>query len=132
MEERGFIYIPLTELLNDTLPDIFIDLSYVENKYAQVSGYGWWYDHSEPSWFNYWNLDTCYPYYPISYTAITSYTTKSFIMDFLYLRETSEDTYNAESCFFGLVRGIAAKYSDKEIAKYINQCFDQTPELKKN
>jgi hypothetical protein len=36
---------------------------------------------------------------------------------------------NAHCCFFGIVRGNADKYTEKEISQYINQCFDQTPEL---
>ena len=130
MESRGFEYIPFDSITNENLPELFFDLSYVENKYVQVSGYGWWYNYFDPYW-DPWIWDPYYPYYPVYYTAITSYTAKSFIMDCLHLRETPDHKYKAESCFFGLVRGIANKYSEAEISDYINQCFDQTPELKK-
>jgi hypothetical protein len=129
MEERGFTYIPLRELLNDSLPDLFFDLVYVENKYAQVSGFGWWHDYYDPYWFHYWDWGEYAPYYPVSYTATPSYTIKSFIMDCVYLEKTPIRKYNAQSCFFGLVRGINDKHTENEIAKYINQCFDQTPDL---
>jgi len=135
MESRGFTYIPLAELSSTNLPDLFFDLSYVENKYVQVSGYGWWYNYYDPYWFYYWSWDPYYPYYPyypISYTTITSYTAKSFIMDCLYFNKDSEQKHNAQSCFIGLVRGIADKYKESEIALYLNQCFDQTPELNRN
>jgi len=132
MEERGFIYVPLNELSRSNLPDLFFDLIDVENQYIQVSGLGWWYDYYDPYWFNYWELGPFYPYYPVYYTAISSYTAKSFIMDCMYLKETPNHKYNAQSCFFGLVRGIANEYEEDEIKKYINQCFDQTPELNRN
>jgi hypothetical protein len=130
MESRGFKYIPFDSISTENMPELFFDLSNVENKYVQV-GFGWWYDYFDPFWYP-WIWDTYYPYYPVNYTTITSYTAKSFIMDCLHLRETPEHKYKAESCFFGLVRGIAAKYSEEEISQYINQCFDQTPELNHN
>ena len=132
MQGRGFEYIPFNSISTSNLPDLFIDLTYVENKYVQVLSYGWWYDYYAPYWY-YWDpYNPYYPYYPISYTAITSYTAKSLIMDCMNIKETPDHKYKTESCFFGLVRGIADKYSEKEISKYINQCFDQTPELNKN
>jgi len=131
MESRGYTYIPMKNLL-DSLPDLFFDLTYVENKFVQVSNFGWWYDYYDPYWFDYWDCGPYYPYYPISYTTITSYTAKSFIMDCMFLNQAAEHKYNAHSCFFGLVRGIADKYDEDEISKYINQCFDLTPELNKN
>ncbi|MCL2168194.1 MAG: hypothetical protein FWH59_03600 [Lentimicrobiaceae bacterium] len=132
MEDRGFLYIPFSEMSNDSLPDLFFDLVYVENKFVQVSGYGWWYDYYDPYWFSCWEWGAYYPYYPVSYTTITSYTAKSLIMDCMFLKESSDNKYNAQSCFFGLVRGIAGNYKESEISQYINQCFDQTPELNKN
>jgi hypothetical protein len=131
MVSRGFEYLPFDTISGENPPDLFIDLIYVENKYVQVSSYGWWYDYIDPYW-NYWNpYYPYYPYYPVSYTTITSYTAKSLIVDCMNIKETPDHKYRAESCFIGLVRGIAEKYSDKDISKYINQCFDQTPELKK-
>jgi len=131
MENRGFSYIPFSELSSERLPDLFFDLTYVENKFVQV-GIGWWYDYYDPYWFSYWDWGPYYPYYPLSYTTVSSYTAKSFIMDCLFMEQNSDHKYNAKSCFIGLVRGIAEKYKEQDISTYINQCFDQTPEIDKN
>jgi uncharacterized lipoprotein YehR (DUF1307 family) len=130
MEDRGFTYIPLKDVTETDRPELYIELVYVENKYVQVSGFGWWYDYYDPYWFDYYG--PYYPFYPVSYTTITSYTAKSFIMDCMYFREKPDNKYKAESCFFGLVRGVANNYKEEDIAKYINQCFEQTPELARN
>jgi len=131
MEKRGFSYISFGEITSENLPDLFFDLTYVENKLVQV-GIGWWYDYYDPSWFDYWDWGPYYPFYPVSYTTITSYTAKSFIMDCMFFKRNPENKYNAKSCFIGVVRGIAEKYKESEISAYINQCFDQTIELNKN
>ena len=132
MKDRGFVYIPLQEISSTNHSDLFIDLTYVENKYVQAYGFGWWYDYYDPYWYNYWNYDPFYPYYPyypISYTYVTSYTAKSLIMDCLFLKESAENKHNASSCFMGIVRGVADKYTESQISQYIDQCFEQAPEL---
>ncbi|MCL2247104.1 MAG: hypothetical protein FWC10_08360 [Lentimicrobiaceae bacterium] len=131
MEGKGFIYIPLKEVRASNLPDLFFELICVENKYVQV-GFGWWYDYYYPYWFSYWGWGTYDPYYPASYTTNSSYTAKSFVMDCMFFQQSNEHKYNAQSCFFGIVKGIADKYSEENISHYINQCFEQTPELRKN
>jgi len=131
MQKRGFYYIPFTELSNNNLPDLFFDLTYVENKFVQA-GTGWWYNYYDPYWFGYWGWGPYYPYYPVSYATISSYTAKSLVMDCLFLEQNPDHKYNAKSCFIGVVRGITDKYKELEISTYINQCFDQTPELNKN
>jgi hypothetical protein len=129
MKDRGFTYIPMSEMNKDNLPDLFFDLTYVENKYVSVSGFGWWYGYYDPYWFDYWVIDPFYPYYPISYTYVSSYTAKSLVMDCFYFKDISTPKYNAKSCFTGIVRGVAGNYTERQISEYINQCFDQTPEL---
>jgi len=133
MQDRGFTYLPLKNVTNENSPDLFIDLLYVENKYVQVLGYGWWYGDYNPYW--YWYNDPFYPYYPyapVSYTTITSYTAKTFVMDCFSFQDLPDHKHNAHNCFLGIVRGIADKYSQKEVEKYITQCFEQSPELNKN
>ena len=125
MQDRGFTYIPLKDISDTHRPDLFFDLTYVENQFVQVLGFGWWYSYYDPYW--YW-WDPWIPYYPVSYTYVTSYTAKTFIMDCFYFKEFDKKI-TANSCFMGLVRGIATKYTDSEMAKYMNQCFEQTPEL---
>lgn len=128
MEERGYQYI---EMNSATHPNLIFELTYIENKYVTVYNYGWWYQYYEPYWYNSWDWPYN-PYYPIHYTYVTSYIAKSFIMDCLY-ENTIDPKNKTKSCFFGLVRGIAdQKYADAEVASYIKQCFDQTPELSKN
>jgi len=126
MESRGFTYVPLKDISETTPPDLFFDLTYVENQFVQVLGFGWWYSYYNPYW-PWWN--PWVPYYPISYAYVTSYTAKTLIIDCFCFRETPDHRYTAHSCFMGLVRGIANTYTDREIAQYMNQCFDQTPEL---
>jgi len=130
MQERGFDYIPLDSISDTHRPDLFFDLTYVENQYVQVWGYGWWYSYYDPYYWAWW--DPWIPVYPISYTYTTSYTAKTLVMDCLSFTETFDHKYTARSCFMGLVRGIATKYSDSEIEQYMNQCFEQTPEISKN
>ena len=128
MTDRGFTYVPLDGISDTHYPDLFFDLTYVENQFVQVWGFGWWYTYYDPYWL-WWDPWT--PYYPISYTFTTSYTAKTLIMDCFSFTETFDHKYTASSCFIGLVRGIA-KFPDSEIKKYMNQVFDQTPELNRN
>jgi len=128
MIDRGFIYIPIDSISDTHRPDLFFDLTYIENQYVQVLGFGWWYNYYDPYWF-WW--DPWSPYYPVSYTYVTSYTAKSLIIDCFSLAETYDRKYIVNSCFMGIVRGIA-KFQDREIEQYVNQAFDQTPELNRN
>ena len=130
MESRGFTYIPLKDISDTHRPDLFFDLTYVENQFVQVLGFGWWYGYYDPYYWSWW--DPWVPYYPLSYTYVNSYTAKTLIMDCFSFRETPDHKYTAHSCFMGLVRGIATKYTDHEIKQYMNQCFNQTPEISRN
>ncbi|MCL2435161.1 MAG: hypothetical protein FWD09_03340 [Lentimicrobiaceae bacterium] len=126
MTDRGFTYVPLDSISDTYYPDLFFDITYVENQYVQVLGFGWWYSY-DPYWF-WW--DTWSPYYPVSYTYVTSYTAKSLIMDCFSFTETFRN-YTVNSRFMGLVRGIT-KFPENEIKRYMEQTFDQTPELSRN
>jgi hypothetical protein len=111
MEKKGFIYIPINDTIKE-LPDLFIDITYIETQYIHTSNFGWWYEVSAPYWFKYWSDELLNPRYPACYTYLPSYTTKTLIIDCLHIKNERNNEHNASSCFFSIIQVITDKYTE--------------------
>ncbi len=112
-------------------PDFVIGLSAL--KVVNITTYypGWWWDYWDyyyPWWSGY------YPYYPLPYypSYTTAYSTGTLIMEMYDLKHKDVAAEKIPVRWLGLVRGLLdVNHSTSDIVTAIDDCFNQTPQLKK-
>jgi uncharacterized protein DUF4136 len=135
LEDLGYtrVFDPETNVV-----DLFVFVSKIATKNAQVYSYPWW---GYWGWYPGWGYPGYPPYpgggwnpwYPWGGTVVYTYTTGSMHIEMISTEDLGEDAGFANSVWAGGMNGLL-EGSDipNRIQKNINQIFAQSPYLKTN
>jgi len=108
--------------------DLFINTTFIKTINVTLYSFGWWYS-SYP--FDFWGW-----YYPVFFPPNYPIFVSSYSSGCLIIEMASETERNGARAhlnrWYGLVRGLSTgNHSEDEVRRFLDKCFDITPELER-